>query len=165
MIYTCRLASFYFCFGVNPISLINELMKKVDTAAAQLLLLEMRLDSQKHANILGGILRVLKGIHPSKALWEYEIESYVDRIAVKRELENHVKMETEVLSHVEKEIGHTKDEGLKLLLQHIAYDEKKHHKDTRNNSEKHIQNYSITAKVNMPVAPLNYFSISMLEHF
>jgi len=107
---------------------IDELQKKVDTAAAQLLLLEMRLDSQKHANILGGILKVLKGIPPSKALWQYRIESYVDKLAVKKELENHVKMETEVLDHVEKEIKQTNDEGLKLLLQHIAEDEKKHHK-------------------------------------
>ena len=107
---------------------ISELQKKVDNPAAQLLLLEMRLDSQKHANILGGILKVLKGIPPSKALWEYRIDSYVDKLAVKKELENHVKMETEVLDHVEEEIKQTKDEGLKLLLQHIADDEKKHHK-------------------------------------
>ena len=107
---------------------IDELQKKVDTAAAKLLLLEMRLDSQKHASILGGILKVLKGIPPSKALWEYHMESYVDKLAVKKELENHVKMETDVLGHVEEEIKQTKDDGLKLLLQHIAEDEKKHHK-------------------------------------
>lgn len=107
---------------------INELVKKVDTAAAQLLLLEMRLDSQKHANILDGILKVFRRMPPSKVLWNYKIESYVDNLVVKKELENHVKLETEVLGHVEKEIKQTKDEGLKLLLQHIADDEKKHHK-------------------------------------
>jgi len=112
----------------DHIKRISELQKKVDTPAAQLLLLEMRLDSQKHANILSGILRVLRRMPPSKVIWDYKIASYVDKLAVKKELENHVKMETEVLNHVEKEIQRTNDEGLKLLLQHIADDEKKHHK-------------------------------------
>jgi rubrerythrin len=107
---------------------LDELQKKVRTAAAQLLLYEMQLDSQKHASILSGTLKVLKGVPPSKTLWNYRIESYVDESVVKQELETHMKMETEVLDHVEKEIEKTKDEGLKLLLQNIAEDEKKHHK-------------------------------------
>ncbi|MDH5481845.1 MAG: hypothetical protein OEY22_03045 [Candidatus Bathyarchaeota archaeon] len=107
---------------------ITEMEKRVGNAAAKLLLLEMRLDSQKHEGILTGILKTLKGISPSQALWKHKIESYVDPFVVKRELETHVKMETDVLAHVEEEMKHTKDEGLKLLLQHIADDERKHHK-------------------------------------
>jgi len=45
---------------------ITELEKKVRNAAAKLLLLEMRLDSEKHAGILTGILETLKGVPPSK---------------------------------------------------------------------------------------------------
>jgi rubrerythrin len=107
---------------------ITELEKKVRNAAAKLLLLEMRLDSEKHAGILTGILETLKGVPPSKTLWEYELEGYIDPIIVKKSLEEHVKMEADVLAHVEEEMRHTKDEGLKLLLRHIAEDEKKHHK-------------------------------------
>lgn len=107
---------------------ITELEKKVRNAAARLLLLEMRLDSEKHAGILTGILETLKGVPPSKTLWEYELEGYIDPIIVKRSLEEHVKMEADVLAHVEEEMRHTEDEGLKLLLRHIAEDEKKHHK-------------------------------------
>ena len=106
---------------------VNETEKKVDNAAAKLSLLEIRLDSQKHADILNGILEVLRGVPPSKTLWEYRIESYIDPFVVKRELESHIKREDEMLDHVEKEIKQTKDEGLKLLLQHIADDERKHH--------------------------------------
>jgi rubrerythrin len=106
---------------------ISEMEKKVDTEAARLLLMEMRLDSQKHASLLNGILKVLSDA-PSKNLWSHQIESYVDKLAVKKELEEHVKKEEEVLKHVEEELKHTGDEGLKLLLQHIAEDEKKHHK-------------------------------------
>ncbi|MFZ0965278.1 MAG: ferritin family protein [Candidatus Bathyarchaeia archaeon] len=107
---------------------IGEMEKKVGNAAAKMLLLEMRLDSQKHAGILTSILKVLRGVPPSQTIWEYRLESYVDPFVVKKELENHMKMETAVLTHVEEEIKQTKDEGLKLLLQHIADDEKKHHK-------------------------------------
>jgi rubrerythrin len=106
---------------------VNETEKKVDNAAAKMSLLEIRLDSQKHADILNGILEVLKGVPPSKTLWEYRIESYIDPFVVKRELESHIKREDEMLDNVEKEIKQTKDEGLKLLLQHIADDERKHH--------------------------------------
>ena len=106
---------------------VNETEKKIDNAAAKLSLLEIRLDSQKHADILNGILKVLSGVPPSKTLWEYRIESYIDPFVVKRELESHVKREDEMLKHVEEEIKQTKDEGLKLLLQHIADDERKHH--------------------------------------
>jgi len=106
---------------------VNETEKKIDNAAAKLSLLEIRLDSQKHADILNGILEVLRGVPPSKTLWEHRIESYIDPFVVKRELESHIKREDEMLDHVEEEIKQTKDEGLKLLLQHIADDERKHH--------------------------------------
>jgi rubrerythrin len=107
---------------------ITELEGKSEVAAARLLLLEMRLDSQKHAGILDGILRVLSGVPPSMSLWDYRIESYVDQLVVRKELEEHVKLETETLDLIQEEIRETDDEGLQLLLQHIADDEKKHHK-------------------------------------
>jgi len=107
---------------------IGEMEKKVGNAAAKMLLLEMRFDSQKHTGILSGILKILRGVPPSQTIWEYKLESYIDPFVVKRELESHVKVEAEVLDHVEEEIRQTKDEGVKLLLQHIADDEKKHHK-------------------------------------
>lgn len=111
----------------NNVRQVSETEKKIDNAAAKMSLLEIRLDSQKHADILNGILEVLRGGPPSKTLWEYRIESYIDPFVVKRELESHIKREDEMLDHVEEEIKQTKDEGLKLLLQHIADDERKHH--------------------------------------
>ena len=107
---------------------VRETEKKVDNAAAKLLLLEIRLDSQKHADILDGILEVLSGVPASKTLWEHRIESYIDPFVVQRELENHEQREAEMIEHVEEEIKHTEDEGLKLLLQHVLDDERKHHK-------------------------------------
>jgi rubrerythrin len=112
----------------DQVARLVQLQKKVHTAAAQILLYEMELDSQKHASILSGILKVLKGVPPSKTLWDYRIDSYVDELVVKNELQNHMKMETDILDHIEKETEQTADQGLKLLLQNIADDEKKHHK-------------------------------------
>ena len=107
---------------------LTEMEKTIGYAAAKLLLLEMKLDSQKHAGILNGILDTLKEAPAGQTLWEYRLESYIDPLVAKKSVENHIKMESDVLAHVEDEIKHTKDEGMKLLLQHIAEDEKKHHK-------------------------------------
>jgi rubrerythrin len=101
--------------------------KKVDNAAAKLSLLEIRLDSQKHAGILSGILEVLNEVQSSETLWEHRISSYIDPFVVKRELQNHEEREVKMIKHVEEEIKQTKDEGLKLLLQHVLDDERKHH--------------------------------------
>lgn len=107
---------------------VTETEKKVDNAAAKLSLLEIRLDSQKHADILNGILEVLSGVPPSQTLWEYRISSYIDPFLVKGELESHEEREARMIDHVEEEIKQTKDEGIKLLLQHVLEDERKHHK-------------------------------------
>ena len=105
---------------------IRKQEKKLDNVAAKLLLYEMRLDTNKHTKILQAILDVI-GKVPER-LWDYRVNKYVDSLVAKRTLEEHMKIETEMLSRVEKEIKETKDEGIKLLLQHIAEDEKKHHK-------------------------------------
>lgn len=107
---------------------VGETEKKVDNAAARLFLKVIGLDSKKHADILNGMLEVLQGIPPSKTLWEHRIETYIDPFVVKKELDSHMKREAEMIAHVEEEIKQTRDEGLKLLLQHIAEDERKHHK-------------------------------------
>jgi rubrerythrin len=107
---------------------LTELRKKVGIAAARLLLLEMRLDSEKHAAILTEMLEILKGVPPDTSLWEHELEEYVDETLVKREFEEHVKKESYGLVNLKQELKHTKDEGLKLLLQNIDDDEKKHHR-------------------------------------
>lgn len=112
----------------DQVKRLSGIAKKTGNAAAKLLLSEMQLDSMKHADILNAILNVVKQAPVSKTLWQYELDAYVDPVLVRREVENHMKMEDEVLVHVEKEIKQTKDEGIKLLLQHIAEDERKHHK-------------------------------------
>lgn len=102
-------------------------INNIHTVAARLLLLETLKDSEKHALILEGILRVIRE-KDAKPLWDTLQDSYVDKLVVKRNLERHLKTETEMLEHIKKETKATDDEGVKLLLEHIAEDERKHHK-------------------------------------
>ena len=113
----------------NMVILVANLEKKVHTAAAKLLLAEMRHDSQKHEDILDEVLNVLEDKPQPELLWDARIDSYVDMQVVKKELEKHIKLESDMLHDVEKEIKETDDEALKTLLTHIAEDEKKHHKN------------------------------------
>ena len=109
------------------VTAVEKEIKDVHNVAARLLLLETQKDSEKHAIILEGILRVISQ-KDAKPLWDSLQDSYVDKLVVKKNLENHVKTETAMLAHIEKEMKATEDEGIRLLLEHIASDEKKHHK-------------------------------------
>jgi rubrerythrin len=111
----------------NFVTAIDSEIESVHNVAARLLLLETKKDSEKHALIIEGILQTIKK-GESKPLWDTLQDSYVDKIVVRRKLENHVKTETAMMEHIEKELKEAKDDGIRLLLKHIADDEKKHHK-------------------------------------
>jgi hypothetical protein len=107
---------------------VAESENKVGNAAAKMYLRIIKLDSQKHAEVLSGILDVVRKIPPSENLWKYKLESYVDPLVVKRDLQRHMEREAQMIVHVEKEIQRTKDKVLKILLQYILEEERKHHK-------------------------------------
>lgn len=112
-------------------SKIRKLEKATANLAARLFLAEMRLDTEKHAKILQTMLDLMKQKDPeiaSRTLWDTKIHSYVDAIVAKKMLEDHVKVEMNMLKHVEEEMKTTDDDALTLLFKHIADDEKKHHK-------------------------------------
>ncbi len=101
--------------------------KRLDNAVAKMLLTEMQLDSRKHARILEEVLNTVEKAPPTR-LWDYRISSFVDTSVMKRTLEKHLEVELKMLKKVEEMIKTTEDEALKLLLEHIAEDERKHHK-------------------------------------
>jgi bacterioferritin (cytochrome b1) len=110
---------------------IVKLEKATANLAAKLFLAEMRFDTEKHAKILQTMLDIMKQKDPeiaTRTLWDTKIHSYVDALVAKKMLEDHVKIETNMLKHVEEEMRRTDDDALKLLLKHIADDERKHHK-------------------------------------
>jgi rubrerythrin len=104
---------------------VEKQLEMVHTAAARLLLMEMKYDAKKHASILQGILDVIAG--SDVPLWDYRIGSYVDKLVVKKELDKHIEIEKFTLDMAKQEIRHTDDDGIKLLLQHIVEDEDRHH--------------------------------------
>ena len=105
---------------------VDKQLEMVDSAAAKLLLTEMKFDARKHASILEGILEYIG--ESDTFLWDKKINSYVDRQVLKRELQKHIIIEKDTLNLVKEEITKTNDEGIKLLLSHIAEDEDRHHK-------------------------------------
>jgi hypothetical protein len=117
----------------EQIKLENEIANKfrklegrVDSMAARLLIHEMLLDTKKHAEILELALKVAGGPEP---FWEMTIDVEADKRAVKGELEDHIKAEETMIREIEEEMKKTKDEALKLLLNHFMEDEKKHHRN------------------------------------
>ena len=104
---------------------LRTLEQRLDSAAARLMIREMQLDTKKHAEILGEALKVIGG---PKSFWDYTIHIDADKRAVRKELEEHVKAEEEMMEQIEAESKKTDDETLRLLLNHFADDERKHHK-------------------------------------
>ena len=104
---------------------LSKLEERVDSVAARLLIREMQLDTKKHAVILEAALDAIGG---PKSFWDYAIHIDADKRAVKKELEEHIKAEEKMMHQIESEAKKTGDEALKMLLNHFAEDEKKHHK-------------------------------------
>jgi len=106
---------------------LTELRKKVDIAAARLLLLELLLESEKHAAILTEMLEIMQGTHGDVVLWEHELEEFIDEALVEKEFREHLKKESGALAQLKEEVKKTRDDALKLLFQNIEEDEKRHH--------------------------------------
>ncbi len=115
----------------NTTKKIKELEEVTTNLAAKLFLAEMRFDTEKHAKILQTMLDLINQYEPdrrSRRFWQIETTEYVDALVAKKMLEDHVKVETKMLEHVEKEMKKTDDAALKLVFRHIIEDERKHHK-------------------------------------
>ena len=103
---------------------LSALEPRLDSPAARLLLREMQLDTKKHAEILESASKVIGG---PKSFWELTMDIDADKRVVRKELESHMKAEERMMNQIEKELKKTDDEALKLLLNHFAEDERKHH--------------------------------------
>ena len=99
--------------------------KMLENPVAKSLLHEIRLDSLKHAIILQSLADALQ--KRPLDLWSYGIKKYVDSLAVRKALEEHVAIERTMLEYTESILRQVEDEGARVILQHILEDEKKHH--------------------------------------
>jgi hypothetical protein len=73
----------------DSVATFAETEQRVGTGIAKLLLREMRMDSQKHASILEGVLETLQTLkgHPSpNSSWQKASDRFIDPLVVKREI-------------------------------------------------------------------------------
>lgn len=110
----------------DSVARLTETEKKVGSSVARLLLVEMRMDSHKHATVLEAVLDALTEDPSSKSSEHRALIGFVDPIIVRREIENHKALGKSMLAHLQKEMTRTKDEGILTLLGHLAQDEKRH---------------------------------------
>ena len=109
------------------VKMCKEKEERLKSAGAKLMLYQIRMDSTKHAKILKTLIETIKEGIP-EYLWDYRIDRYVGQVATERELQKHVELEQEMIQRHETAIKRTDDPGIKLILQHIVEDEKRHHK-------------------------------------
>ena len=109
------------------IKMIQETEKELKSAPIKLMLYQIRMDSTKHAEILKNLLELVKG-KSHQELYEFRLERYVGQTLSKRELQAHCDREKEMIERYEKAVSMTDNPGLKMILEYLVDDEKRHHK-------------------------------------
>jgi len=112
---------------LTNVEMCQEKEEQFKSAGVNLTLYQIRMDSTKHAQIYQTLIDMIKGGIP-KYLWDYRIDRYVGQVATERVLEKHVELEKEMIQGAGEAIKRTDDPGIKMTLQHIVEDEKRHHK-------------------------------------
>ena len=103
----------------KAVELLDESMKKTKNPVIRLLFNQLALDSAKHEKMLTTILHLLES--PSKEQFGCEGEEF------RKVIEKHVEIEKEMLEGFEEIVDKTEDKRIRLILQDIISDEKKHH--------------------------------------
>lgn len=99
--------------------LLSDSAKKTDNTVIQLMLQQLALDSTKHERMLKAVLHLLKS--PAKEQFKRESEEF------HKVIEKHVEIERKMLEDFENIVDKTEDKRIRLLIQDIISDEKKHH--------------------------------------
>jgi len=98
---------------------LDESIVEIENPAVKGVLKWISLDSMKHAQMYIAAIELMKA---SKALSQLELDKQ------KSLIEKHIKMEMKLISRISEKISKIKDEKVKLLLDAILSDEKRHHK-------------------------------------
>ena len=101
----------------DVIGKLSEKEKLSKNVVANLLLHELIIDSMSHINMLQTIIEVIHGKVDSKETIGVSLE----------EIRNHINMEEKALEFANEALEKIDNKVVKLLLQHIADDEKRHH--------------------------------------
>ena len=112
---------------LQNVKMCQEREQRLKSDGAKLMLYMIRMDSTKHAHILHTLMDIIKEGTP-EYLWDYRIDRYVGQVATEDELKKHAELEKEMIEKHTATIKKTDDPGIKMILEHIVDDEKRHHK-------------------------------------
>ncbi|MHA1977214.1 MAG: hypothetical protein ACW98F_08750 [Candidatus Hodarchaeales archaeon] len=112
---------------LRNIKICQEMEQKLKNPAAQLMLYQIRMDSTKHAHILQKLKEIIEEDIP-ESIWNYRLDRYIGQASTGDELKKHAELEKEMIDAHEATIKKSTDPGIKMILQHIVEDEKRHHK-------------------------------------
>jgi len=101
------------------VSSLNRALKEVGNPAVKGVLKGISLDSVKHAEMYDAAIMLLTRV--SQALSQEHLEKQRDLV------EKHIRMEAELIEKITNVIPTVENEKVKLLLNAILWDEKRHH--------------------------------------
>jgi len=99
---------------------LDESIIRIENPAVKGVLKGISLDSMKHAQMYLAAIELMT--ETSKALSQLELDEQ------KSLIEKHIKMEMKLIDRINEKIPQIKDEKVKMLLDAILSDEKRHHK-------------------------------------
>ena len=99
---------------------LDESIGGIENPAVKGVLKGISLDSMKHAQMYSAAIELM--MKTSKALSQLELDKQKELI------EKHIKMERDLIKRISEKIPQIEDEKVKLLLNSILADEKRHHK-------------------------------------
>ncbi|MFX0199518.1 MAG: hypothetical protein ACFFCW_25635, partial [Candidatus Hodarchaeota archaeon] len=86
----------YRLLELRNVKKCQEQEEQLKSTGAKLMLFQIRMDSVKHAHILQNLIDMIKK-GETEYLWDYKIDKYVDQISIGKLLQEHIKMEQEMI--------------------------------------------------------------------
>lgn len=115
---------------------LNKSLPALGNPAVKSVLKGISLDSVKHAEMYSSAVMLLTTV--SKALTQENLDTQKDLI------EKHIRMEAELIQKIGKRLPSVSDKKVRLLLEAILTDEKRHHELLRNVLEILVKGETIT---------------------
>lgn len=115
---------------------LNESLPEIENPAVKGVLEGISLDSVKHAGMYASASALLTTV--SKALTQENLDKQKDLV------EKHIQMELDLIQKIGKMLPNVKDKKVKLLLEAILSDEKRHHELLKNVMEILVRGETIT---------------------
>jgi rubrerythrin len=115
---------------------LNKSLPEIGNPTVKGVLKGISLDSVKHAEMYSSAVMLLTTV--GKALTQENLDKQKDLV------EKHIKMEAELIQKIGKTLPSVKDKKVRLLLEAILSDEKRHHELLRNVLEILVKGETIT---------------------